>query len=483
MGACCCCCRKKPPPRVTYVVHKHKKNKNDKRDLRKANSLVLLIKDYHKAEKVEDLIESMEKARAKRFLGAELDLDEPTGQPNIDRQLKVAMRIGLGSHVALRNQVIVYWNAINRKYPSGDGLLHIVCREGYLKMVEFIIDPKNHSKLDTTELEVDLRNRKSRTPLHLCFTPPQATFVAKVHGFDANGNLQSVMPDDVQMVVDWVKPGRQKEREKIIECLLEKQADPNAADFHDYTPLHYAAMYGWLETVKKLVECKARIDVGNIAGETPLMLASLNGHEEVVEFLTEDADPPATVNVKDTNNANALFYAVKAKNAVIAEHLLDLGAEPDLESISKDTPLRLACKENQGEIINMLLNANVKRDQEAFELLKGDVKESIGRRIALEEKEAKEAAELQKQQLKDQEQKKLAAKEDREAQRAVGVTKVKPFPKSAYGQWVPYIDKGTHQIFYYNKVSRQTQWDIPKDYVKDKSYVMKKATFGMHFYH
>lgn len=54
---------------------------------------------------------------------------------------------------------------------------------------------------------------------------------------------------------------------------------------------------------------------------------------------------------------------------------------------------------------------------------------------------------------------------------------------AAYGKWVPYTDKMGGGIFYFNKVSRESRREAPEDYVKDKEYVMKSATFGMHFYH
>jgi len=55
--------------------------------------------------------------------------------------------------------------------------------------------------------------------------------------------------------------------------------------------------------------------------------------------------------------------------------------------------------------------------------------------------------------------------------------------RSSSGQWVPYKDKKVRGIFYYNKVSRVSQWEQPPDYIKDRTYVMKEATFGMSFYH
>ena len=51
---------------------------------------------------------------------------------------------------------------MNRKYPNlnDDTLLHIACREGYLRMVQFVCDPKNQPQFENTELDVDLDNGK-----------------------------------------------------------------------------------------------------------------------------------------------------------------------------------------------------------------------------------------------------------------------------------------------------------------------------------
>ena len=51
---------------------------------------------------------------------------------------------------------------MNRKYPNlnDDTLLHIACREGYLRMVQFITDTKNQPQFENTELDVDVDNGK-----------------------------------------------------------------------------------------------------------------------------------------------------------------------------------------------------------------------------------------------------------------------------------------------------------------------------------
>ena len=55
--------------------------------------------------------------------------------------------------------------------------------------------------------------------------------------------------------------------------------------------------------------------------------------------------------------------------------------------------------------------------------------------------------------------------------------------KSPFGQWVDYLDKRDGTVFYYNRVSRASQRDKPKDFIKDKKRIVKETTFGHAFYH
>ena len=63
--------------------------------------------------------------------------------------------------------------------------------------------------------------------------------------------------------------------------------------------------------------------------------------------------------------------------------------------------------------------------------------------------------------------------------------------RSAHGQWVPYRDKLGKKVFYYNKVTRVSQFDKPPDFDETKFprdgngkvIVEKEAIFGLSFYH
>ena len=51
------------------------------------------------------------------------------------------------------------------------------------------------------------------------------------------------------------------------------------------TPLHTAAAYGRREMCEKLLSMKANVEAKNALGFTPLLSASINGHESVVATL------------------------------------------------------------------------------------------------------------------------------------------------------------------------------------------------------
>ena len=64
------------------------------------------------------------------------------------------------------------------------------------------------------------------------------------YGVDEVGNVKAEKPDEIEQLSDWCKPGGPKSRENCIKLLLENGANANDKDFHDFTALHYASMWG-----------------------------------------------------------------------------------------------------------------------------------------------------------------------------------------------------------------------------------------------
>ena len=60
-----------------------------------------------------------------------------------------------------------------------------------------------------------------------------------------------------------------------------------AADDMGYTPIHFAAITGSLETIKLLIDYTDNYDVPNNNNQTPTNLAEQHGHKGVYIFLRE----------------------------------------------------------------------------------------------------------------------------------------------------------------------------------------------------
>jgi len=106
-------------------------------------------------------------------------------------------------------------------------------------------------------------------------------------------------------------------------------ADPELArirDFQQKTPLHMAALMGHLEIVKLLLERRVEVNAVDMNGQTPLFRATHGGFSEICKLLLEArADPNRKEKSQDWT---ALHKAAFHANREIVELLLKHGADP-----------------------------------------------------------------------------------------------------------------------------------------------------------
>ena len=88
-----------------------------------------------------------------------------------------------------------------------------------------------------------------------------------------------------------------------------------------------AARKGDLASVKELCAKGATIEAKTPYGQTPLYLAAMNGHDEVVRFLIEKG---AKTELKDSfYNASILGFTLERKHFGVAKMLIANGGNPD----------------------------------------------------------------------------------------------------------------------------------------------------------
>ncbi|KAK2810580.1 hypothetical protein FQN50_002837 [Emmonsiellopsis sp. PD_5] len=129
-----------------------------------------------------------------------------------------------------------------------------------------------------------------------------------------------------------------------------------------FTPLHQAAMRGYLGIAAFLLEKGADPQVKNCQGQTPLHLAARHGMVSVIELLL---DQGALVNATSYNGKTALHKAAKANSLDTVRLLLDRGADVNALDAFFLTPIDVAAGRRESTpVVDYLLEkgADVKGD-------------------------------------------------------------------------------------------------------------------------
>lgn len=144
---------------------------------------------------------------------------------------------------------------------------------------------------------------------------------------------------------------KQDDQAKVSELLL-RGFDPNALDPSGRHGLFIAMHEGSLKAAETLIHWpKTQVEWRSPKDESPLMIAAIKGHKEIVKkLIARDAD------VNKPGWA-PLHYAATAGNLEIMEILLEEHAFIDAESPNKSTPLMMAAKYGSTAAVKLLLEA------------------------------------------------------------------------------------------------------------------------------
>ncbi|NXI49919.1 RAI14 protein, partial [Chloroceryle aenea] len=138
-----------------------------------------------------------------------------------------------------------------------------------------------------------------------------------------------------------------------IKRLLQGKCPADSTDNSGKTALHYA--------VQLLCEHKCPINVKDLDGNIPLLLAVQNGHVEVCKYLL---DHGADINSRDKSGRTALMMACEAGSLNMVEAFLRKGADVNLVDVFGQNALHYSkLSENTG--IQNLLSSKLSQDADA----------------------------------------------------------------------------------------------------------------------
>jgi ankyrin repeat protein len=137
--------------------------------------------------------------------------------------------------------------------------------------------------------------------------------------------------------------------------LLQRKADPNAAEVDGTTALHWAVRNGDATLVDRLLRAGAKATAANRYGVTALPLACELGDPAIVERLLKAG---ASANLTGPEGETALHSCARTGHVAAAKVLVAHGASLNAgDSWRGQTPIMWAAAQGHGEMVSMLAEA------------------------------------------------------------------------------------------------------------------------------
>jgi ankyrin repeat protein len=142
---------------------------------------------------------------------------------------------------------------------------------------------------------------------------------------------------------------------RILSALLSAGADPDGADFENWTGVYAAAGNGHIDAVNIFLDAGAQPDVSREKGWTPLAVAALKGHTRIVRRLLQANANYNHVNPLD--GRSVLFMAARGGSSPVVDLLLNVGASPNTPDSENSTPFFEATLLRHVQIMTQLIDA------------------------------------------------------------------------------------------------------------------------------
>ncbi|KAM5129680.1 GA-binding protein subunit beta-2 [Mantella aurantiaca] len=179
---------------------------------------------------------------------------------------------------------------------------------------------------------------------------------------DRSGGNQQVALDLGKKLLEAARNGDDDEVRQLMQ-----NGAPFTTDWLGTSPLHLAAQYGHLSTVKVLLQAGISRDARTKVDRTPLHIAAAEGHANIVDVLIRNG---ASVNARDMLEMTSLHWAMEHNRQDVADLLIKNGA--DLHAYSKfgKTPFDIALEKNNPVLLILLQEAM--QDQACAQGLDGE---------------------------------------------------------------------------------------------------------------
>uniref|UniRef100_A0A8C3LXP0 Ankyrin repeat domain 27 n=1 Tax=Chrysolophus pictus TaxID=9089 RepID=A0A8C3LXP0_CHRPC len=233
---------------------------------------------------------------------------------------------------------------------KGDTPLHIAARWGYQGIIEVLLqngaNPNTQNRMKETSLQCALNSKVLLFIFQLDFSlmsPQHST-----ETFSRGSSVSSLSSASTDVRQDEVKNSYKEVRLRVPASGL----GVNVSNQDGFTPLHMAALHGHSDLVSLLLKHGASISAKNAEHAVPLHLACQKGHSQVVECLM---NYNAKQNKKDAYGNTPLIYACLNGHYETTALLLQHGASVNLSNAKGNTALHEAVIGKNEALVDLLL--------------------------------------------------------------------------------------------------------------------------------
>ncbi len=152
----------------------------------------------------------------------------------------------------------------------------------------------------------------------------------------------------------------EKDNPAMVDYLVAKGVNINERfGRYELTALYNASSLGMLQSVNRLINTGANINIKSNTGFSSLSVASQNNHLSIVQALLLNG---ANVNELNANNWTALHSACSKGHLSVVKLLIDYGADTELKTTSGNKAIDIAILNNHKEVVNFLESLKTKPD-------------------------------------------------------------------------------------------------------------------------
>ncbi|XP_063413317.1 ankyrin-1-like [Mytilus trossulus] len=139
----------------------------------------------------------------------------------------------------------------------------------------------------------------------------------------------------------------------MVDLLIKHAAHINKRDKLGFTPLHLASIRGHTEVVKLLAKEKAKAKKIDAIGRTALYVACEMNRLETVKFLLQE-HTIYDIHIEESKNGfTPLHIACEKEHTYLVDTLLKYGANVNRPSKNNDTPMKIAKRHGNKDIIKL----------------------------------------------------------------------------------------------------------------------------------